>query len=141
MEQQTDHLDSHSKEACNVPEPLDESPAKSVGDAPLSEHTGQPGGRPCTDQSAPYREKNIERILDIELPVVLNLGETGMLLKDVLQLSAGSIIQLDRAADDPITLTVNNKIIARGELVIVDGNYGIKITDVESTADRIRSLG
>ncbi|MBI1747229.1 MAG: flagellar motor switch protein FliN [Acidobacteria bacterium] len=85
-------------------------------------------------------ERNLERILDIELPIALNFGQTQMLLKDVLQFCAGSIIQLDKAVDEPVSLMINNKVIARGEVVIVDGNYGIRITEIESTADRIRSL-
>jgi flagellar motor switch protein FliN/FliY len=80
-------------------------------------------------------------LLDVELPIVVSFGETEMQLKDVLKLGVGSVIELGRSVNDPVTVTVNNKPIARGEVVMVDGNYGVRILQVESTADRIRSLG
>jgi len=109
--------------------------AASAGSAPGPPPVPKDPVAPLTEM-----ERNLERILDIELPVVLNFGQTQMLLKDVLQFSAGSIIQLDRTVDEPVYLMVNNKVIALGDVVIVDGNYGIRITEIESTAARIRSL-
>lgn len=85
--------------------------------------------------------RNLERILKIELPAVICLGQTTMMLRDLLKLSLGSIIELGVTADDPVSLMVNNHVIARGEVVVVDGNYGIKITEIESAAERIRRLG
>jgi flagellar motor switch protein FliN/FliY len=98
-----------------------------------------PSGTP--EENLKDFEKNIQRILDIELPVSISFGQTRMLLKEVLQFSAGSIIQLDKTADDPVCLVVNNKVIAKGQVIVVDGNYGIRITEIESTTERIRSLG
>lgn len=86
-------------------------------------------------------DKNIERILDVELAITVSFGQARMLLKDVMQLRAGSIVELDRLADDPVELWVNNKRVAQGEVVIVEGNYGIRISEVEPVADRIHSLG
>lgn len=85
--------------------------------------------------------RNLERILKIELPAVICLGQTTMMLRDLLKLGLGSIIELGVTADDPVSLMVNNHVIARGEVVVVDGNYGIKITEIESAAERIRRLG
>jgi flagellar motor switch protein FliN len=84
---------------------------------------------------------NIDLLLDVELPVSVSFGNSEMLLKDVLKLGAGSVIELDKSVNDPVTIIVNHKPIARGEVVMVDGNYGVRILEVESTADRIRSLG
>ncbi len=84
---------------------------------------------------------NIDLLLDVELPIAVSFGECEMPLKDVLKLAAGSVIELDKSVNDPVTLIVNQKPIAKGEVVMVDGNYGIRITEVQSTADRIRSLG
>ena len=84
---------------------------------------------------------NIELLLDVELPIRVSFGESEMALKDVLKLGAGSVIELDKAVNDPVTIIVNHKPIAKGEVVMVDGNYGVRILEVESTADRIRSLG
>ncbi len=83
---------------------------------------------------------NIDLLLDVELPVAVSFGECEMPLKDVLRLAAGSVIELDKSVNDPVTIIVNEKPIAKGEVVMIDGNYGVRITEVESTADRIRSL-
>ena len=84
---------------------------------------------------------NIDLLLDVELPISVLFGHTEMPLKDVLKLGAGSVIGLDKSVNDPVTLIVNNKPVAQGEVVVVDGNYGIRILEVQSTAERIRSLG
>jgi flagellar motor switch protein FliN len=84
---------------------------------------------------------NIDLLLDVELPVSVLFGHSEMSLKDVLKLGAGSVIELDKSVNDPVTIIVNHKPVARGEVVMVDGNYGVRILEVESTADRIRSLG
>jgi flagellar motor switch protein FliN len=84
---------------------------------------------------------NIDMLLDVELPVSVSFGESEMQLKDVLKLGAGSVIELDKSVNDPVTIVVNHKPIARGEVVMVEGNYGVRILQVESKAERIRSLG
>jgi flagellar motor switch protein FliN/FliY len=84
---------------------------------------------------------NIDLLLDVELPIVVSFGETEMQLKDILKFSVGSVIELDKSVNDPVVIKVNDKPIARGEVVMVDGNYGVKILEVESTAERLRSLG
>jgi flagellar motor switch protein FliN/FliY len=84
---------------------------------------------------------NIDLLLDVELPVSVSFGHSEMPLKDVLKLGTGSVIELDKSVNDPVVIIVNHKPIAKGEVVVVDGNYGVRILEVESTADRIRSLG
>jgi flagellar motor switch protein FliN/FliY len=84
---------------------------------------------------------NIDLILDVELPISVLFGHSEMPLKDVLKLGPGSVIELDKSVNDPVTIVVNHKPVARGEVVMVDGNYGVRILEVESTAERIRSLG
>ena len=84
---------------------------------------------------------NIDLILDVELPVSVSFGNAEMQLKDILKLGSGSVIELNKAVNDPVTIIVNHKPVAKGEVVMVDGNYGVRILEVESTADRIRSLG
>jgi flagellar motor switch protein FliN len=84
---------------------------------------------------------NLDMLLDVELPISVLFGHSEMALKDVLKLGAGSVIELDKSVNDPVTIIVNQKPIAKGEVVMVDGNYGVRILEVDSTADRIRSLG
>jgi flagellar motor switch protein FliN len=105
-------------------------PAKSAGPA---------GSR--RDGAKQQGNWNIDLILDVELEVVVSFGETQMPLRDILKLGVGSVIELEKAVNDPVAIFVKDKPIARGEVVMVDGNYGVKILEVESTADRIRSLG
>jgi flagellar motor switch protein FliN/FliY len=99
--------------------------------------TEKPAGAP-TARAGTW---NIDLLLDVELPISVSFGHSEMPLKDVMKLGTGSVIELDKAVNDPVTLVVNHKPIAKGEVVMVDGKYGVRILDVESTADRIRSLG
>jgi flagellar motor switch protein FliN len=97
------------------------------------------------DRGAETREMppnwNIDLILDVELEVAVSFGETRLPLRDILKLGVGSVIELEKGVNDPVTMLVNDKPIVRGEVVVVDGNYGVRVLEVESTADRIRSLG
>ncbi len=85
--------------------------------------------------------KKIEMLLDVELPVVIRIGKTEMYLKNILKLGTGSIIQLDKVVDEPVELFVNEKLIARGEVVVVDSNFALRITEIVSKEERIKSLG
>lgn len=110
-----------------------------------SEKAGS-GDMRAPESSAPGEQSNsgnwnIDLLLDVELPVRVSFGQTEMQLRDVFKLGAGSVIELNKSVNDPVTVIVNNKPIAKGEVVMVDGNYGVRILEVESTADRIRSLG
>jgi flagellar motor switch protein FliN/FliY len=73
---------------------------------------------------------NLKLVMDVELNVLLRFGQREMPLRDVLDLASGSIIELDRQVDDPVELLLDGKVIARGEAVIVDGNYGLRVTEI-----------
>ena len=79
-------------------------------------------------------------LLDVDLELSVSFGHTTLVLEEVLKLSSGSIVELNRSANDPVELLVNDAVIARGDVVVVDGNYGIRITEVVSPRERIRSL-
>lgn len=83
---------------------------------------------------------NLDLLLDVDLPISVAFGTSEMLLKDVLNLGAGSVIELHKSVNDPVSIIVNQTPIARGEVVMVDGKYGVRVLEVESTANRIRSL-
>ena len=85
--------------------------------------------------------KNIERILDVEVPVVVRFGQVEMSLGEAAELSIGSVVELNRSPDEPVELLVNGRVFATGEVVVVDGNYALRIEQILSPADRIRSLG
>ena len=79
----------------------------------------------------------IEVILDIDLPVVVRFGRTDLPLRTLTQLGPGSVIDLGRSPDEPVDVMVSNRVVARGEVVIVGGNYGIRIIDVVSPSERM----
>jgi flagellar motor switch protein FliN/FliY len=84
---------------------------------------------------------NLNLLMDIELNARVRIGSKQMLLKDVVKLSEGTIIDLDKNVDEPMEILVNGKTIAKGIVVVVGGNFGIKITHVGTKEDRIKSLG
>ncbi len=85
-------------------------------------------------------DERIDVILDIDLPLVVRLGRTELPLKALTRLGPGSVIDLGRSPDDPVEVLVSNRVIARGEVVIVAGSYGIRILDVVSQRERVRSM-
>ena len=73
---------------------------------------------------------NLKLVMDVELNVLLRFGQRQMPLREVLELATGSVIELDRQVDEPVELLLDGKVIARGEAVIVDGNYGLRVTEI-----------
>ena len=84
--------------------------------------------------------QNLAALMDVQLPVSIRFGQTEMLLEDVIKLGIGSVIELNSSVDDPVDLVVNGKTFARGEVVTVDGFYGIRITEITSAGERFKSF-
>ncbi len=84
--------------------------------------------------------KNIGLILDVKLPLRVRIGSKKMLLKDVLSMDIGSVIELDQLANDPLEILVDDKVVAYGEVVIVDGNFGVQITHIGTKRERLEKL-
>nr|WP_309099357.1 flagellar motor switch phosphatase FliY [Fredinandcohnia onubensis] len=84
--------------------------------------------------------RNLNMLLDIPLQVTVELGRTKRSIKEILELSAGSIIELDKLAGEPVDVLVNGKLIAQGEVVVIEENFGVRITDIISQSDRIKKL-
>lgn len=84
--------------------------------------------------------QNLDMLLDIPLHVTVELGRTNRSVKDILELSSGSIIELDKLAGEPVDILVNNRLIANGEVVVIDENFGVRITDVLSPKERMNNL-
>src|ERR1700691_3251048 len=80
---------------------------------------------------------NLDLLKDIELPVMLRFGSTRMPLEDLIRLNTGSLIEFDGSLNDPIELMVNGRVIARGEAVIVQNSYGIRISEIATQQDRM----
>ncbi len=97
----------------------------------------------CHDENVNLTEdelKNIALILDVKLPVRVRIGKKKMLLKDVLNMDIGSVIELNQLANDPLDILVDNHVIAQGEVVIVDGNFGVQITSIGTKRERLKTL-
>jgi flagellar motor switch protein FliN/FliY len=119
-----------------------------VGNGDLSEMPlGQGGGDSFIETSlssnslrSNANHENIDMLLDVDLDVFIELGRTNLSIKRVLELAPGSIVELDRMAGEPVDLLVNDKVVAKGEVVVVDENFGIRIVSLVSAEDRIKSL-
>jgi len=85
-------------------------------------------------------ETNLGLLMDIPLKVTVELGRTKKQIKEILELSQGSIIELDKLAGEPVDILVNNKLIAKGEVVVIDENFGVRVTDIVSQWDRVQKL-
>jgi flagellar motor switch protein fliN len=84
--------------------------------------------------------RNIGLIMDVRLPIRVRIGSKRMLLKDVLTMDIGSVIELNQLANDPLEILISDKVVALGEVVIVDGNFGIQITEIGSKKERLEQL-
>ncbi|MDE3197498.1 MAG: flagellar motor switch protein FliN [Acidobacteriota bacterium] len=83
--------------------------------------------------------KTFELLLDVALPVSVSFGKTALQIREVLKLNTGSIVELNRFVAEPVDVVVNDCVIARGEVVVVDGNYGVRVTQLASREDRLRT--
>ena len=118
----------------------------SLEEEPSPQETGMPEVDPEPEPQAPppkeRKEKigNLELLLDIPLEITAELGRTRMIINDLLQLGQGSVIELNKLAGEPLEILVNHKLIARGEVVVVNEKFGIRLTDIISPLERIKQL-
>jgi flagellar motor switch protein FliN len=94
--------------------------------------------------SAPSRTtslKNIDLLMDVHLPIAIELGRTRMSIEDILALGPGSVVELNKLAGEPVDVMVNSKIVAKAEVVVVDENFGVRITQLITPEERLRILG
>jgi flagellar motor switch protein FliN/FliY len=118
--------------------PAAEAPASDEGLA-----TGQPAKfAPLQEEQAPgKRAENLELILDVSTKVTVELGRTQMLIKDVLNLNIGSVVELNKLAGEPVDILVNDKLLAKGEVVVINENFGVRVTEIIGAEQRIKKLG
>lgn len=102
----------------------------------VAEGVDEASGKSAKDE----RSSKLDLILDIPLRVSVELGRTKMLVNDLLQLGQGSVIELNKLAGDPLEVLVNDKLVARGEVVVVNEKFGIRLTDIISPIERIEKL-
>lgn len=95
---------------------------------------------PPADASKAGSDRNIDLILDIPLKLTVELGRTKMLVSELLNLGQGSVVELNKLAGEPMEILVNDKLIARGEAVVVNEKFGVRLTDVISPQERVEQL-
>ena len=125
--------DEPAKEDLEALEDVDEKgEADNVGEA------GEAGEE--ADDTPTGEKKSLDLILDIPLTVTVELGRNKMLINDLLQLGQGSVIELKKLVGEPLEVLVNQKLVARGETVVVNEKFGIRLTDIVSPMERVKSL-
>jgi flagellar motor switch protein FliN len=117
-----------------------EEPAK-----PASQGARQPMAAAAVVSATPVQParqdtKNADLLFDVELPVCISFGRAHLQLRDVMKLTTGSVVELNRTVSEPVEVIVNNCVIARGEVVVVEGNFGVRIHEVISRQERLRTL-
>lgn len=80
---------------------------------------------------------NLDLLMDVKMPLVVELGRSQMLIRDILELGPGSVIELDKAAGEPVDLLVNGKLLARGEVVVIDESFGLRITEIVGSTPEV----
>ena len=116
----------------------DEGTGEGAGETAVEEQEGtneEEGGK--ADEG---KEANLDLILDIPLSVTVELGRSKMLINDLLQLGQGSVIELTKLVGDPLEVMVNDKLVARGEVVVVNEKFGVRLTDIVTPMERVKSL-
>lgn len=96
----------------------------------------QPSGK----APGPHSDVNLELVLDVPVSLALHVGTTRISIRELVNLAEGSVVALDRSASEPLDVMVNGTLVAHGEIVVVDGQFGVRLTDVVSPAQRIEQL-
>lgn len=122
----------------------EEKPTAPSSPAPQAERSASSGGGEplgsSFDDLSDVEQKNLGMILDVKLPIIVRIGQKKMLLKDVIGMDIGTVVELNQLANDPLDILVDDKVIAKGEVVIVDGNFGIQITEIGTKKERLEKL-
>ncbi len=95
---------------------------------------------PLGSASAGGGGSNLDLLLDVTIPIMVEIGRTALSLQEIVDLVPGSIVPLEKKAEEPVDLRVNGKLVARGEVVLVDDRYGLRVTQIIDPADRLESL-
>ncbi|MFZ5861432.1 MAG: flagellar motor switch protein FliN [Nitrospirota bacterium] len=95
---------------------------------------------PLKQQAATAQPGNLDFLLDVPLKISVRLGSAKMVIRDLLQLGQGSIIELEKMAGEPMDVLVGDKLVARGEVVVVNERFGVRLTDIVSTTERLQQL-
>lgn len=136
LEEQSSDADTAAEESDPWAEALEEQAAAEAK---------QPQANPAPvaqldDDGRPRKDVDLDMVMDIPVTISMEIGRTRISIRNLLQLSQGSVVELDRLAGEPMDVLVNDTLIAHGEVVVVNDKFGIRLTDVISAAERIKKL-
>ncbi len=109
--------------------------------APLEVRSAQ--FQPIESSAGPMSEKDrkLDLLIDLSLPVAIELGRTHLMIRDILDLQRGSVVEFEKLASEPVDVLINGKKMAEGEVVVIEKHFGIRITNLVETAERVKGLG
>jgi flagellar motor switch protein FliN/FliY len=125
----------------NMTESTDDAWAEAMSEQASSEAAASPASfDELSDDGAVGADVNLDVVLDIPVNISMEIGRTKISIRNLLQLNQGSVVELDRLAGEPMDVLVNGTLIARGEVVVVNEKFGIRLTDIISPAERVKKL-
>lgn len=136
LEEQGGEAEAGAEESDPWAEALEEQAA---GEAQQQQANPAPVAK-LDDDSRPHKDVDLDMVMDIPVTISMEIGRTRINIRNLLQLSQGSVVELDRLAGEPMDVLVNDTLIAHGEVVVVNDKFGIRLTDVISAAERIKKL-
>ncbi len=119
---------------------VEETPTASLDRDAAAAAAGPPAGNASARIEELVRQGNLGLLMGVELGVMLQFGCRQATLREVLELATGAVLELDREIEQPVDLLLNGRVVARGEVVVMDGNYGLRVTEVASPQQRVDSL-
>jgi len=142
--------DENLEEKTDIEAPAAEADATDSGDdwaAALDDQDGGDAASTTFEELADGKavgyddNQNLDFLLDIPLRVTVELGQNTMIINNMLQLTQGSVVELDKTAGEPVDIYVNEKLLGKGEVIVVNEKFGVRITEIISQADRIKNIG
>ena len=139
-------------DAADATAPAADAPPEPAGPAPATEQPAAAaaapdnvvplaGTQPAAGRTMADRQGDLEMLMNVPLPLTVELGSTQRTVRELVDFSIGSIIELGKLAGDPLDIKVNDRVIARGEVVVIDEEFGIRVTEIVSPEDRLRGIG
>lgn len=118
---------------------LKQEPTTDTAAPPLEVQSAQ--FQPLESTPAGQSDSKMEMLLDLTLPVSIELGRTHLLIREILDLQRGSVVEFEKLASEPVDILINGKKMAEGEVVVIEKHFGIRITNLVDAAERVRGLG
>jgi flagellar motor switch protein FliN len=122
--------------------PIDAPDTAVTGGEPTVEvRSAQFGNLDASPGMESEKDKKLELLMDLTLPVAIELGRTNMLIRDILDLQRGSVVEFEKLASEPVDVLINGKKMAEGEVVVIEKHFGIRITNLVEASERVKALG